>query len=485
MMPLMRRVNRCVVLVACACLWEGVNVAFAEQGAPAMATERRIDAVKALQPANEEKLGERGLLASLGRYEYGLVSTEVEAGRIEVSFTDEQGGALPLNGWLSYEVDDGKNHGCIQMILTSGIAPVNEGRASVVLRGNARRVIFYADGLPGYAFAKKDRFGRKDTKAVISLPEGVAHVQELLSLEAAGAIRWRVVDEHGKPETEKVKYWLYTPTYSTWSEIGPPYARFLIRSARFHQSYRLVLQKGTRFADSSPPPLTLAEPVADLVIAFKPGRTVAGRLVDSEGRPLVGMRVRLGYQMLEPQPQMMEDAAVVVTGSDGTFVFESINLDIPNRYWVVFVPPDGVTERASLPSHRIAINAKTEFPVEMKLPAVHAARGRLLDAATGKPVAGVRVWALMHEQFSKTGRPNWLPVFEVPATGPTDENGEFLFTNLPAGVYDTKLSSGRLALNGSEVSAEGGARIAGETDIDLLRVPQATGGEVPVFWVRP
>ncbi|HEY9248676.1 MAG TPA: carboxypeptidase-like regulatory domain-containing protein, partial [Rariglobus sp.] len=486
MMPRMRRVNRCVVLVACACLWGGMNVAFAEQGAPAMATERRIDAVKALRPENEEKLDARELLASLGRYEFGLVSTEQEAGRIEVSFTDEQGGALPLNGWLSYEVDDGKNYGCMQMIMTSGIAPVSEGRASVVLRGKERRVILYADGLPGYAFAKKDRFGRKDTKAVISLPEGTTRVQELLSLEAAGAIRWRVVDEHGKPETEKVKFWLYTPPYSTGGgSVDPPYGRFFIRSAQLNESYRLVLQKGARFADSSPPPLTLAEPVADLVIAFKPGKKVAGRLVDSEGRPLAGMRVRLGYQMLEPQPQSMEDAAVAVTGSDGRFAFDSINLDMPNRYWAVFVPPEETGGRSPLPMHRIAINAKTEFPVEMKLPVVHAARGRLLDAATGRPVVGVRVWALMHEQFSKTGRPNWLPVFQVPAVGPSDESGAFQFTNLPSGVYDFRLSEGRLALNRSEVSAEGGARIAGETDIDLLRVPQTAQGEPAIFWVRP
>jgi hypothetical protein len=368
-----------------------VAAAFAEQDTPAMATERRIEAVKALRPENEEKLDTRGLLAVLGRGGFGMTSVGAEAGRIEVAFTDEKGAPMPLDGWLSYETNDGKNHGCIRISLSSGIAPVRDGHATVILHGRERRVELYSEGLLGYAFAKKDRFGRKDTVAVLSLPERAASVKEVIPLEPAGAIRWRVVDEHGAPETQKVKYWIYTPTYSTWSEIEPPYARFLLRPARFNESYRLVIQKGVRFADSSPSPLTLAEPVADLVIAFKPGKTVAGRLVNSEGRPLAGMRVRLGYQMLEPQPQSMEDVAVAVTGSDGGFAFESINLDMPNRYWVVFVPPDGVKEWASLPSHRVAIDSVTPLPVEMKLPAVHVVRGRLLDAATGKPVIGVRL----------------------------------------------------------------------------------------------
>ena len=461
-------------------------VAVPAQDTPGLAADRRIEAVKALRPENEEKLDSRELLASLDRYEFGTTSTESEAGRVEVSFTDEQGVSLSLNGWLSYEVDDGKNYGCMPMILTSGIALVREGRTSVVLRGKERRVILYADGLPGFAFAKKDRFGRKDAKAVVSLPSGVTRVQEAISLEAAGAIRWRVVDEHGKPETGKVKFWLYTPPYSTWGgSVEPPYGRFFIRSAQFNESYRLVIQKGARFADSSPAPLTLTEPVADVVIAFKLGKTITGRLVNAEGHPLVGASLRLGYQSLEPQPTMLEDAAVTVTGSNGEFSFESINLDMPNRYWLVFAPPAEAGTRRVLPMHRIAIDAQTPLPLEMRLPAVHVARGRLLDAKTGKPVVGVHVKALMHEQFSKTGRPNWLPVFEVPATAPTDENGGFQFTNLPAGVYDFRLSAGQLALNRSDVSAEGSARITGETDIDLLHVPQLAGAEAAVFWVRP
>ena len=484
MTPLMFRINRWVVLATCMLMPAGSVATAAMQDTPELAA-RRIEAVKALRLENEENMDGRVLLSALGRNGLYISPTGSEAGRIEVVFTDEQGSPMPLNGWLSYETNDGKPQGCLRISLSSGITPVSEGRASIILRGKERRVVLYSEGLPGYAFAKKDRFGRKDTFAALSLPEGETSVRATIPLEPAGAMRWRIVDEAGHPETQQVKYWLYTPTYSTWSEMGPTDRRLLIRPARFNESYRLVVQKGARFADSSPPCLTPDEPVADLVIAFNPGKTVAGRLIDAGGRPVAGASLRLAYQIMEPQPTMLEAVAEVVTRDDGGFLFESINLDMPNRYWLVFASPDGAGVHRTLPMHRIAIDARTPLPVEMWLPPVHVARGRLLDVGTGKPIVGVRVWALMHEQFSKTGRPNWLPVFEVPATGPTDENGGFQFTNLPAGVYDFKLSAGRLALNGSEVSAEGGARVAGETDIDLLRVPHPVGNEPAVFWVRP
>lgn len=181
---------------------------------------------------------------------------------------------------------------------------------------------------------------------------------------------------------------------------------------------------------------------------------------------------------------MLESVAATVTDAGGKFSFESINLDMPNRYWLVFDPSDEVGDvRRALPMHRIAVDARTPLPVEIRLPETHEAHGRLLDAKTARPVVGVRVWELMHERFSATGRPNWLPVFKVPAVAPTDESGLFWFNNLPAGVYDFSLSEGRVAKHGSEVGAPDNP-VAGQTDIDLLRVPQIGENAPPVFWVR-
>ena len=484
MIPPVFRMKRCVWPVAYACLLAGAVSIVAAQDASGLETVRRIEAVRALRPENEAALTETALLASLGRTQFSIERGQPESGRIEIAFTDEQGAPLPLNGWISYDTDDGKDKGCLVIYYGSGIAAVAEGRATIVLHGRERRAIVHTEGLPGYALAKQDRFRRKDTKAVISLPEGETHAREMLPLEPAGSIRWRLADEHGSPETQRVKYWLYTPMYSTWSEIEPPYSRFLLRPARFGEPYRLVIQKGSRFADSSPSPLSAGSPAADLVIAFQPGKTITGSLLNADGRPLAGERLRLGYQILEPQPTMLESVAATVTDADGKFSFESINLGMPNRYWLVFDPSDEVgAVRRALPMHRIAVDARTPLPVEIRLPETHEAHGRLLDAKTARPVVGVRVWALMHERFSATGRPNWLPVFKVPAVAPTDESGLFRFNNLPAGVYDFSLSEGRVAQHGSEVGAPDNP-VAGQTDIDLLRVPQIGENAPPVFWVR-
>lgn len=470
----------------CACMLAGTAGSGAAQDGTGLETARRVADVQALRPENEEKLSESALLALLGRTQYSIERGQPESGRIEIAFTDEQGGALSLNGWISYDTDDGKNKGCIVIYLGSGIATVEEGRATIVLRGRERRAIVHTEGLPGFALAKKDRFGRKDSFVTLMLLEGEAVSRVELPLEPAGAIRWRVLDEEGKPETKRVKYRLYTPPSMTRSgDIDPPFQAFFIRPARFGAPYRLVLQKGARFADSSLEALSGEAPVADLAIAFQPGKTISGRLLSADGAPLNGKKLRLGYQELEPQPTMLEDVATTLTGPEGEFSFDSINLDIPNRYWIVFEPSDESREaRRALPKHRIAVDSKTPLPVEMRLPEVHAARGRLLDAKTGAPIVGVNVSALMHERFSATGRPNWLPVFKVPAAAATDENGSFQFHNLPAGVYDFSLSEGRVAQHRSEVTAASGNLLLQETDIDLLPVPEQAAAGLPTFWVR-
>lgn len=444
---------------------------------------RRIEAVKALAPKNEEKLDQRTLLTALGRNGAWMVRAENEVGRIEVSFTDAQGRPMLVSGWLSYDTT-GESQMCMMDYCGAGISRVLGGHTTIDLRGEERRVELFSEGLPGYAFAKKEHDATVHTNASLWLPKDATNLQTTIALEPAGAIRWRVLDEAGTPETEKVRYWLYTQPYSASGVIDPIDGQMLIRPARLESPYRLVIHKGALFAASSAPLLTMDSPVADLVIAFKPGQTVAGRLVDADGRPVAGANLRLGYQLMEPQPTMMETATLAVTGADGAFAFESINLEMPNNYWVVFDSHDGANEQRPLPKHRIAINAKTPMPVEMRLPAVHAASGRLLDAKTAEPVAGVLVRALMHEQFSSTGRPNWLPVFEVPATAPTDERGEFHFTNLPAGVYDFRLSKGFVTQNREAVSAAGNLPTR-TLDIDLLRVPQAAEDKPTTFWFRP
>jgi|GEM_PF-6087206 len=480
----MPRLKRWVLPLLYALLTSVHTTADIAQDAPGWTDKQRAAAVQALRPEKENTSNEVHLLESLGRPPYATEANKPESGRIKIAFTDEQGAPLPLNGWVSYETDDGRNHGCLIMRYGAGIAAVTEGRTEIVLHGRERQAIVYTEGLPGYALAKEDTYRRKFPYISLTLPEGETIRSETLPLEPAGAIRWRVLNEQADPETEEIRYWLFTPPYSTGGgDARPPYERFFIRPARFNAPYRLVLQKGVRFANSSPAPLSISAPVADLTIAFQPGTTVSGRLLDADKRPLAGAHLRLGYQMLEPQPQMLENVAEIMTGPDGVFSFESINLDMPNSYWLVFDPTDKAeVQHKALPAHRIALTTQTPLPVEMKLPPVHVARGRLLDDKTGEPLVGVQVWAHVHERFSKTGRPDWLPVFQIPAVAPTDESGRFQFNNLPAGVYNFHLSKGRIQQSGDSVRVPDNP-VAGREDIDLLRVPQSGTDNPQTFWV--
>lgn len=331
---------------------------------PEQATKRAM-AVKSLRSPGEDGLDELGLLESLGRGWMPRPEGDV-TGRVELSLTDRQGAVLAVDGWLSFETDDGKEYGCFPMSLGSGIAPVRGGRASVALRGAERRVTFRSEGLPGYAFASKDAMGRIETRLTRTLPQGESELRVSVPLEPAGAIRWRVLDEAGNPEAARVEYSLSIGDYGEGGSSTPPFGRLLIRPARFYESHRLILRKGSRLVIGDAPLLTSDVPVCDQTIAFVQGETVSGRVLDSFGHPAAAILVELGYQT-SGNPNYTDKAASGFTDAEGNFVFEGINFSLPNSYWLSF-GSTGTPIGGMAPSvHRVVV-PRTSRPLEIRLP---------------------------------------------------------------------------------------------------------------------
>ncbi|HSI07538.1 MAG TPA: carboxypeptidase-like regulatory domain-containing protein, partial [Rariglobus sp.] len=448
-----------------------------EHDTPELAA-KRIAEISALIPSGEGELDDQGLLKSLGR-QSTPDTIRPETGRIEIRLKNEGSDSKLLNGWLRYETDTGLDQGCIRIIWASGIVRVNGGRATITLRGNDRRVILYAEGLPGYRLAQKNQFGLSASTA-LTLPPNTNLLEAEIPVTAAGAIRWRIMSETGLPETEPLKLWYYGADFSTSDKkMDPPYRRLLIRPAFFHEKYRIVIQKGARLAFSSPAPLTLQNPVSDEVVAFVPGVTVSGRILDEKGVPVSGLTFALRYQMIKKQPTMTETVAEVMTDKSGDFRFENINPDMPNPYWLQLSTADTGGPTAT-PPYRFEINPRSSQPIELRLPAMYPAMGRLLHAKTGKPVVGAKLRAYVRSHLSPTGRPAGLPIFTVPAELPTDETGAFKFSHLPIGIYDFYIESGRIVRDGKDIPA---LQVSpnDNPNMDLMHVPQ-NPGEPLVLW---
>ncbi len=408
---------------------------------------------------------------------------------IEVSLVLPSGEAAPVRGRLGYYQTDGtaRNRFGFGALSGDSTLPIVAGQAAGILYGdrNMRQVVFVDQFLVGYRFARKSGVRGHLASRAFDLPENGSPLRVKIPVEPAGAFRVRLLEDDGQlaPDGEgEVAYRFLGPEYSQGGGARAPYANLLFTPLPLQGECELVVQRGHRIATTGKVALTPETPAIEHVLRFPPGTRVAGRILDAEGRPVAGGKVRLGYQYLQPQPTMLLEAAQRLTGPEGEFSFEGINLDLPNPWWVETVPaPDGPP---TMPRHRIPLDKGAAQAVEFRLPEVHETAGRLLDHETNQPLAGITVEALVWIRSVNpptTDRPKWTNLRQ-PAVAETDADGVFRFRNLPAGPYALRLSSGEVVTKRDEVKTS-----QADDDkrpwIDLFQVPENAGGP-NIFWCR-
>ena len=158
-------------------------------------------------------------------------------------------------------------------------------------------------------------------------------------------------------------------------------------------------------------------------------RTVTGRVVDSEGRPIPGVRI-WAQQTEEEERRGAEPRPVAITGPDGTFSAQGVRSSWP---LVAACPPGWVY------AEKMAFGGSAELRLH---PATRIS-GQVVDKK-GEPVAGVQVEVDL--EGGPEGCARLVSYVPPPCTrgdqgvrGITDAEGRFVFESLEPGWYAIRI----------------------------------------------
>ena len=251
--------------------------------------------------------------------------------------------------------------------------------------------------------------------------------------------------------------------------------------------------------DGRPIVLSDGEQLGGVDVALVRGGVITGRVTDPDGRAVVGERIELmrvgadgSEQFAYETPQHMQ-----MQQTDDRGVYRIYGLT-PGRYLVaageetlgdssMYRPGEPVRYRRAF--HPKAESAEAAVPVEVtsggeasgvdvvvaRAARPYSASGRVVEAATGKPVAGIRVGyqvSIEDEDGSGYSRTSMAER--------TNERGEFSLDNLPAGTYGAiaggsddgwisdplPFTIGDGPVSGLQIRVRRGARIAGHVVVE-------------------
>lgn len=336
----------------------------------------------------------------------------------------------------------------------------SQGRVELLLPVPNRLKITQAR-LPGYASADR----------TYDIPDGPSPLALDLDVVPAGAIRGRLLDANGtgvsnwflncrsaEPAESRHSVNLNTPF---WGEQKTNAAGgFLAGGLPFGHRYIIVTHRDFFYAASDAILLTRRDPLRELEWRLPPAASHRGRLVGPDGLPVPLASLELFFHA--GPDHLFGSGTRIVTEPDGRFEIPGLNSAQLDRYelqlvgrknWQPFI--------ASLPR-----NPSSEEQTFM-LTRGHRLSGRMLDAATGLPLADILVRAHRVHEESKNATPQQL--LPVLAEDKTDAEGRFQFSTFPAGKF-------RLASD------------QGNVDSPVITLPDADGATLDVRlkpWAKP
>lgn len=412
-------------------LWEGtvkISTGAYRRNFPltASVTEAVID-LDAVTPKSAEE--ERAELAGLPRreVEIRLVAPPghpAPRGKLSVHFgVESPGGSQMLQGWQGWhevEIKDGVVKFAVPVGGFFGCA---------------------AGGVAGYWMPEinRDNVGASDQPLVVEatcLPAGAIYgtISETDGSPARG-ILIALVEVERAPGRPSGDLGLAIKNLAFGNDITE---RFMAGPLPIGGRYMIVASRGVTFVASQEILISEEKPIQEIRMKLLEGVDVVGELVDSAGRPLVGMSLSL-YGNLHPSHGI--GPGDLFTDRRGRFRFEGVNPD-PRASYKINV--------GRIPGYQSASVAFTPGgkPVKIRLEKGHQVRGQILDAKTGWPVPGAVVYLIPKPR--NRNLQGWID-----ADRETDENGRCLFSVLDDGEYSVSVHSATL-VNEAGIVVRGG-----------------------------
>ena len=164
------------------------------------------------------------------------------------------------------------------------------------------------------------------------------------------------------------------------------------------------------------------------VIVLRPGATLRGIVLDANGGPVhrgwVAVDSALRPDPFDPSPRPTEN--VYVTNDDGRFVTGALVPGVPYDV-AVSVGSEGVSRRLQ----GLVLAPGEVRDVELRMPATHVVRGRVLDEA-GRSVANVPIE--LRDTFVRPWAV-WYDDGEVLLRAESAVDGSFVLENVPSGRW--------------------------------------------------
>ncbi len=206
---------------------------------------------------------------------------------------------------------------------------------------------------------------------------------------------------------------------------------------------------GTPVSGSDEPPDKSVQ--GDVKSDAAPSRTVRGRIVDLQGKPMTGVALHVPNLRPNRISQGDEDsphAAQIKTDADGQFA-----LEVPDgrRLPLIVAHPGFAVELFDIPQQGEVTDAKIVLRPEQLI------HGRMIDSE-GRPVAGAKVFI---GRSLTIRQPNSLDEYleerKKPPRGQPVENGFLNFTLMPRTYLSTSDAEGRFVIRG--IAADGACQV--------------------------
>lgn len=307
------------------------------------------------------------------------------------------------------------------------------------------------------------------------VPAGEQPYELVLEAVPAGAIFGRVVDVDGSDvgnilvsvvEIEKSPRRadagsLGVDVKSSASPGDAP-TRFAAQPLPLGGTYALLAHHGNTYVLSDPVKLSEAMPIQQIILHMVPGVEVSGRVVDWAQKPVAGAGVSLTY--MTPNEGGSFGTAAMPTDSEGRFVIQGVNPNVPGSYSI------SLRNIPGLQSYYRKVDFRN-LPLLIALEKGYELAGRVLEQSTGYPIPGARLTAA--PELPADGHIDGLGLAYQETT--TDPDGRFRFTTMARRKYQLYVAMAQIIDGRNPFSVQGGQK----TEVTLRVIPSPGGDLKP------